>query len=385
MKFVFVCNSVGIAYRFRLPIIIDLISQGHDVVIATFRGFEHTYYAKKLERHGLTLIYLDGADRALSPLRLFKAAMKLRRLVRDYDADVVHSFTHVANLVAFCSVFGSRRHLILNLTGAGIIFTQSGCKALVYQRLVYAAYFVMGFKASAICFQNPDDLLEFRKSARLKADKLFLTNGSGFDDNILCDVKAASLGQSRAVGDTYAGRIKVLFPARLLFHKGIVEFLDAARQLVEQGARFEFFIAGQEVHDGALGLSRERIQELAGGNAEYLGFRKDILAVMAAVDVIVLPSYYREGIPRTLIEALALGKPIITADSPGCRETVVDGRNGFLTEPRSAKELVHALLRLEESDIPTFGRRSRRLFDEKFRVDKIIQAYHTCYASVLEG
>lgn len=389
MKYIFVCNSVAIAYRFRLPIIADLINQGHEVIVATFKGFDSDYYSRKIREQGIPLVYLDTHDASSSVLRVFLAIRELRNVIRNNDPDVVHSFTHIANLVAFFSSFGRGCHLILNLTGAGIVFTETSFKASIYQYLMYVMYFIMGRCASAVCFQNPDDLYEFQRCSRLRPHKLFLTNGSGFDDSVLHDFIDNSVMSDGECDDGELHQtsevIKVLFPSRLLFHKGIIEFLEAANELVERGERFYFMVAGQEVVDANLGFCGNRIRELADGSVIYLGFRRDIYAVMAEADVIVLPSYYREGIPRTLIEALALGKPIITADSPGCRETVVDGRNGFLIEPKSAKELVHALLRLKESDIPTLGRRSRRLFDEKFKVEKVIQAYHNCYASVLEG
>lgn len=389
MKFIFVCNSVAIAYRFRLPIIIDLINQGHEVFVASFRGFDSDYYSQKMREKGIPLVYLDTQDGRSSVFTVFAATYRLRKAVRNNNADVIHSFTHIANFVAFLSSFGRGCHLILNLTGAGIIFTETSLKASIYQRLIYLLYFIMGRFASAVCFQNPDDLAEFQRCSRLRFDKLFLTNGSGFDDSVLHDFIDNSVMTDTAFDDAKSyqtsGVLKVLFPSRLLFQKGIIEFLEAANELLDQGGSFVFMVAGQEVLDAKLGLCRNRIRELAGGNVTYLGFRRDIYAVMAEADVIVLPSFYREGIPRTLIEALALGKPIITVNSPGCRETVVDGRNGFLIEPRSTTDLVQALLRLKDSDISAFGQTSRDLFEENFHVTKVIQAYRNCYTTVLEG
>jgi glycosyltransferase involved in cell wall biosynthesis len=173
----------------------------------------------------------------------------------------------------------------------------------------------------------------------------------------------------------------VLLPARLLWDKGIAEYVDAARQLGSQGCNIEFLLAGDPDpgNPAAVPLSdvRRWVDE---GLVHWLGHVDDMPGLFASVDAVVLPSY-REGLPKGLIEAAACGLPLVTTDVPGCREVVADGVDGLLVPPRSAGALAQAIARLQ--DDPALARRlgeaARRKalehFDESIVIDRTMAVY----------
>lgn len=170
-----------------------------------------------------------------------------------------------------------------------------------------------------------------------------------------------------------------LMVARLLYDKGYSEYVEAAKIIKNENSETEFLLLGGIATGYPNHVPKEVVDhDNEKGYISYLGFKSDVVSVVREADCIVLPSFYYEGLSRTLMEALALGKPIITTDIPGCRETVENGINGFLIKPKSADSLSEAIrkfLGLSEQDRELMSRRSRQKAEEEFDVRNVISVY----------
>lgn len=255
-----------------------------------------------------------------------------------------------------------RRYALV--AGLGYVFTDDGApqglKRRALRRLVTLLYRMAFRVCDCVFFHNADDLETFVGHGLLPRAKAELTTGSGVD---LDEFRPAPLPD---------GPVTFLLIARLLREKGIREYVEAARILRARGVQAQFLLLG-DVDSNPGSLKRdEAMSWLSEGLIEWPGEVEDVRPWIARSHVYVLPSW-REGVPRSTQEAMAMGRPVITTDAVGCRETVEDGVNGFLVPVRDAAALAAAMLRFIENPalIESMGRESRRLAEERFDVHKI--------------
>jgi glycosyltransferase involved in cell wall biosynthesis len=249
------------------------------------------------------------------------------------------------------------------ISGLGYAFVEGGGLARdLMRRLISALYRTSLRHADGIFFQNPDDLEDFRRLAIIgDRHKAIRVNGSGVD------IEHYRFSPPRLEPPTF------LLIARLLKDKGIFEFVEAARRLRLRHPRACFCLLGPlDTNPAAISI-RDLERWRAQGAVDYLGEAPDVRPHLAAATVYVLPSAYREGVPRTLLEAMSTGRALITTDTPGCRETVLSGQNGFLVPPGDAGALAQAMERfIVQPDLAVaFGRRSRALAEDRFDVRKV--------------
>lgn len=257
------------------------------------------------------------------------------------------------------------KHRFALVAGLGFVFTpEAGRPSLrrKWLRRIVSALYGAGFAAChKVFFQNGDDIAEFAAAGLIDPAKAVQLNGTGVDLSRF------------APAPPVTEPVSFILVARMLKEKGIVEFATAARAVkaLHPDARFHL-AGGLDPNPG--GLSRAEIQSWADeGILEWHGHVEDVRPLIAASSVFVLPSFYREGKPRSTQEALAMAKPVITTDWVGCRDTVVDGVNGFLVPIRDSKALEQAMLRFigNPALIPAMGAESRRLAEERFDIDAI--------------
>jgi glycosyltransferase involved in cell wall biosynthesis len=247
------------------------------------------------------------------------------------------------------------------ITGLGYAFGEDGLPTR-FAGVVARRLYRLGLGGSAgVFFQNPDDHATFARLGLLRAaGRPIRINGSGVDLDHYAPMPLPP-------------EPSFLLLARLLKDKGVIEYAQAARVLRQRYPRACFRLAGW-FDDNPMALKRE---ELAAwereGVVEYLGTLEDVRSAIADSSVYVLPSYYREGTPRTILEAMAMGRPVVTTDAPGCRETVVPGRNGFLVGVKDAGALAAAMERFiaEPALVVRMGAESRRMAEEKYDVHKV--------------
>lgn len=371
MKVVLVCNSDGALYVFRNPLIRALVEAGHEVVGVCPDGD----YIERLRAMGVRIHLVEFARHSVSPFQNLGLLYRLWRIIGDQAPDVVHGFTHKAVIYASLAARLARvPRIVMTVTGLGTLFIRDDARARLLRRALVAQYRIALSRRVSVLFQNPDDMEELVSLGAVRREKAQLTSGSGIDLSEFELPGADILAQMRAmlaaeIGTDLTKRMVVLFPARGVREKGFLEYYEAARQVGETAPGRYCFVhlglidsvtSGHFSADNVAAFAREH-------GVHYLGFKDNIRDYMIASDIVALPSY-REGVPRSLIEALALGKALVATDVPGCRETVIHGSNGFLCAPRSAESLAEALMRIDPAMIAGARSRSRRYCEEKFDV-----------------
>ncbi len=388
MKVLMIVNTDGALYVFRKPIIGKLVSLGHEVVSIT----SESRYFGWIRELGVKPIALDFARHSASPIRNFRLLLQLRRLIGQQQPDVVHSFTHkpaIYGTIAarFCGV----RRTFVTITGLGTLFTREDTRTRFIRWLLLIQYrFALRF-ATTVFFQNPDDMNYFISGKIVDPRKAVLTHGSGIDLAEFPYPSADEVARDRLrlggeLGRDLSGRKVVLLPARGVKEKGFFEFYEAARMVNRlEPQRYAFIHLGMVDLASSGQISTGGIEKLASDcGVHYLGHKDNIQDYMRAADVVALPSY-SEGTPRSLLEALALGKVIVTTDAPGCRETLVDGWNGYLCKVGDAKSLASKLLAVTDEFAGVASARSRKYCEMKYDARWLVDLTLDCYMNGHHG
>lgn len=348
--------------KFRGPLLRALVAKGLDVHVAAPDLADVPDIRTELEALGITLHEIGLKRTGTNPVADLATVAELWRLMRRIRADYVLGYTIkpviYGSMAAWLAGVPNRFALV---TGLGYAFTgeASGKRGLL-RKLIQRLYRFGLSKSRKVFFQNPDDEALFRQLGLLPADiPSCVVNGSGVD---VADYALAPLPEKPSF----------LLIARLLGDKGVREYAQAARKVKAQYPDAVFRLVGW-IDDNPDAISQ---QELDGwvntGIVEFLGKLADVRPAIADCNVYVLPSY-REGTPRTVLEAMAMGRPVITTDAPGCRETVTDGDNGFLVPVQAVDELAAAMVKFIENPelVAGMGERSRLVAEQKYDVHRV--------------
>jgi glycosyltransferase involved in cell wall biosynthesis len=373
-KVILFANTDWYLYNFRLSLAYRLRDMGHEVVLISPPG----EYGPRLRELGFRWHAVPMIRRSLNPLRELNLVLWLARLFREEHATLVHGFTIKS------AVYGSLGAKLAgvparvnSVAGLGYVFTSRDIKARLLRPVVRRVLrLALDGEGCALILQNPDDVQMFKKARLVDDTAVHLIKGSG--------VNCARF-QARS-GDAPHARepLRALLAARMLWDKGIAEFIDAARVLKREGRTIRFILAGMPDAGNPASIDRATIEGwVAEGLVEWRGHVSDMPALLADTDVMVLPSY-REGLPKSLIEAAACALPLITTDAPGCREVVsVNGEDGLIVPVRDAVALANAM-RLIDDDralARKLGLAARdkalREFDEAIVIDKTLGVYQT--------
>jgi glycosyltransferase involved in cell wall biosynthesis len=356
-------NQARSLTNFRGPLLQAMRERGHRVVAAAPRLSEDLDCVEELARIGVVGRDISLSRTGLNAFADLRSIASLLRLMRQEKPEAVLCYT--AKPVIFGMIAASlarvpRRYSLV--TGLGYAFTVGGGAMRAVVRAVLISLYRIGFRRTTkVFFQNHDDAALFRELGLLPpALPVVVVNGSGID---LRTFRPAPFSQ---------GPLKFLLIARVLSAKGIREYAAAAARVRKTRSDVEFHLVGgiDSNPDAIPAHEVKRWHETA--DIVWHGEVSDVRPHLAACHVYVLPSY-REGTPRSVLEAMAMGRPIITTDAPGCRETVIEGENGFLVPPRTVEPLVEAMERFVENRdlIVPMGQRSREIAESKFDVDKI--------------
>lgn len=377
-----ICNTGGALYVFRKPLILRLLSAKHAVSSIA----SESKYTEKLSRMGVKSSVVDFDGKSASITSIVWAFLRLRRLISLEKPDVVHSFTHKPAIYGtFAARMAGVDKIFVTITGLGTLFTYDDIKTVTLRLLLLLQYKISLRFVTRVFFQNPDDMIYFLKYRLITPDKAVLTNGSGIDVKDFCTPTANEAAAClKSLGDELGLDLKdktvVIFPARALKEKGFYEFYEAARTITSRSDDYIFIHLGLSDENGKSGITAQQIatySKVCG--VFYLGFKDNIKDYIISSDIVALPSTYREGVPRSLIEALALDKYIITTDLPGCRETVVDGWNGSFCAPENVDDLVCKIIEVNRELLQQNKGRSRSLCEKKFDVEQLIATTFNCY------
>jgi len=384
LRFAFVSHLDVNLYRFRLPLMTALAALGADVFAISPPGNLSARFAD----HGIHHVALVSAmGRPSGPSGLLTGG-GLTRIVRGLAPDIVHAFGVRANLVgAWAARRAATPVMIATVSGLGSLYAGSPNRVLrlAGRATNIAARLVLKPEAAAIVFQNPDDMGYFvdRGLCKLEQAELIMSSGVDLEEFSPGRVSLEERAALRRDWGIEAGAPIVTMVGRLLRSKGVLEFLQLAERLRGK-ARF-VLIGGpsrrnpESLRWGDLEIYQEQ------GSALLCGFQENIQHWLAITDIFVFPSYYREGVPRTVLEAMAMGLPIVTTDSPGCRETVVPGENGVLVPPRSVDALEKAVASLlDDPDLRAgMGTRSREIAAARFSSSIVVEQHLRLYQRLL--
>lgn len=361
IKVVVVANTSWYLYNFRLPLLKELRSRDIDVIIVA--PSDHT--SERFVEMSLRYIDIPVSRKGLNPFTDLYLLTYLRRIYRTERPDVV--FHNTVKPVIYGSIaarFAKVKRVFNMIPGLGYVFTGNRLVHRLLRPIVKTLYRFALRDSSAVFFQNPEDREYFCEHSIVSREKTEITFGSGVDLDHFYFVGPVSKNHD----------CTFLLLGRMLWDKGVGEFVECAKVLKPTFPGARFHLLGKLDRENPTHIPKTFIDKWVNeGYIEYFEELDDVRSVIAHADVVVLPSYYREGVPKSLLEALAMGKPIITTDTPGCRETVVHNVNGILIPPRDAKALADALrfmITQPERRIE-MGKESRRLAVERFDVKRV--------------
>lgn len=341
---------------------------GYEVHIATPASDEA---AKRYAEHGMIHHPIPLSRKGANPLAELKTLWSIYKLYRNVQPDVAHHVTIKPVLYGgIAARLAGVKKTVSAISGLGYVFIQQGLKARVLRAVATFLYRrALGHKNGTVIFQNPDDRDTFLKNRLVREAQVVMIRGSGVD-----------LEKFTAAERPATPPVRITLIARMLWDKGVDEFVEAARELKGEGA--EFCLVGDTDDGNPAAIPTAQLQGWVDeGIVTWQGWAEDVNAIYAKSHIACLPSY-REGMPKALIEACACGLPVVTADVPGCRETVEEGKNGFLVEVRNAKSLARALKALiqDETLRSHFGVASRAKAEAEFSLRTVIAQHLDIYA-----
>lgn len=344
------------AYNFRGDLIKLIISKGYEVIVTG----PNRDNVEKIEALGARFVEIPMDKNGVDPVKDIRYEKALYKLFCEEKPDAVLGYT--SKPVIYGSIAAKRagvKKITAMITGLGYAFTSQTKKAKIIRTIMSVLYKRAMSSADTVIFQNPDDMEQFTSLGLVKKEKCKLVAGSG-------------VNMERFHPLPYPEKTTFFMLSRIMNSKGIREYLEAAKIVKEKYPDTHFMLLGacEGIQDS---IGPEELKKYTdSGIIEHFGETENVPPYYGKCSVYVLPSY-REGTPRTILEAMATARPIITTDAPGCRETVKDGENGFLVPVKDAKALSDKMLWFVEhpEKIEEMGKKSLEYCLEKFEVGKV--------------
>jgi glycosyltransferase involved in cell wall biosynthesis len=356
----------------RLPIALAAKANGYEVHIACAFTNKREY----LESLGFIVHEIDFSRSGTHVYSELRTMFRIYRLLKLVKPSIVHAVTIKPVLYGGIAAKISGIHAVVSaVSGLGLVFVASGFKAKLRKflvKLLYKAAF--SNKRLAVIFQNPVDRLTLLNAVSLKADQCIMIKGSGVD-----------LNEYKSIPEIDQTPV-VVMAARLLREKGVYVYIDAIKEIKRRGISARFLLVGEPDIGNPNTVTRSELDEWReSGIVELLGFREDIADIFSSSNLVVLPSFYGEGLPKVLIEAAACGRAIITTDNPGCAEAVINGVTGLIVSTKNSLELANAIQCLIEN--PELRRKmgtEARIYAEKeFDVRSVVDKHLAIYKELM--
>ncbi len=370
MKAVLFANTDWYLYNFRLEYARFLQSKGWEVCFLSPDG----EYVEKLKEAGFRHIVFNFSRKGINPIRESETIRRIRSVYEAEKPDLVHHFT------IKCVIYGSLaakelgiRPIVNSITGLGYMFLSNKPYVKLIREVVKNLY-KRALHETQVIFENPDDRDLFLKMGLIQEDNSHIVLGTGIDTE-----KFAPINPPNSVPLT-------VLPSRMIWDKGIREFVDAATAIKEEGIPARFALVGNNDPGNPTCIPFEQLTKWQKeGNVEWWGWQDDIPTVISMSHIVCLPSY-REGLPKILIEAASCGRPIVTTDVPGCREAVTDGENGYLVPAKDPEALKEALVKLikDEDKRIEMGNASREKALRCFSNEIVNERIYSIYQKALE-
>lgn len=370
-KLFIVVNLDSFFLSHRKEIAVTAQKEGFDVTVIAM----DTGRRKEILDLGLKFINLPINKAGTNLKEEFRTFWFLYQLYRREHPDIVH---HVGvKIVLWGGIAAKLSHIhgVVNaISGLGILFSEEKKNSIITKAIIHA-YRYSHHRTNLIdIFQNNEDKALFIRNKILNINQCIMTNGSGVD-----------LTEYSYTPEHTQGKIKIIFAARMVEDKGILILIEAAKTLKKDYLnRIQFLLVGG-LDTNPKGINAEYLHAISDGTyIQWLGYRTDVKQLLEGSHIVALPSWYREGIPRSLIEATAIGRPIITTNSIGCKETVIDNYNGYLIPIKNSTLLAEKLKILIDNPNmrKEFGRNSRIIAEQKFSIQDVVKIHLSVYKTL---
>lgn len=368
-KILFICNTDWFFVSHRLPIAIEALNSGYEIHIATNLKSKKNY----LEKLNINCHNIFFERYKLSPIKDLIVSCKILFLIAKIRPDIVHSITIKPVLLGGLALrIFPKINYIVSISGLGYVFSSDiSIKSFLTKFLVKILYLVaLRRKNLHMIFQNLNDIKVISNILKKKIDNYTLIPGSGVDLN---KYKPKPFPKGEPV---------ILFAARLLKSKGIYEFVNTAK--IIKNARF--IIVGKFDKESDDSISQNELDDwVNSGIVEYWGFKDDMHEIINLAHMIIFPSFYGEGLPKILIEAAACGRPVITTDQHGCKDSVDNNITGFIVPKRDVNSIVkcvNLLLKFPDK-LNKMSKKSRNLAEKKFDIKFVIHKHLIIYKKIL--
>lgn len=367
----YVVNAAEFFLSHRLPLALAAKETGYEVHVVTAAGPD----VQRIKSYGFIHHVVPFARSGQNPFAELKTLMQMVSLFRHIKPDLVHLITIKPVLYGgIAARFSGVKSVVAAVSGLGTVFLANSKLAKLRTWLVIRFYTIaFNHKRLTVIFQNPDDRDALLSQCCLKLNQTRMIRGSGV---ALADYPYKPEPE---------GRLIVVMAARLLRDKGVIEYIDAAKILHQRGLDVEMRLIGSVDLGNPSTVSQFELEQWQDeGNIVLMGYRKDIAAQYAAANIICLPSY-REGLPKSLVEAAACGRAVITSDVPGCRDAITPDVTGLLVPVKNSSALADAIQKLaNEPDLRhAMGQAGRKLAEEVFAIEKIVAQHMEIYQTLI--
>ena len=368
-------NNLNFFCSHRLPVAEAALNKGFEVIIGY--GEIGDANLEILENKGFKLKHIPFYSGGINPFKEFKTFFYIWNFFKKESPDIIHLVTIKPYLYGgIISRLAGVPALVSAISGLGTIFINTNFKYSFFRLLLYPIYRIaFGHPNQKIIIQNIDDLKLLVDWGVLNPKKTKLIKGSGVNLKKFKNFEEPN------------GIPIVCFAARLLKDKGINEFVSAAKLLKERGLKAKFYLAGNIDKNNPTGINFNDFEKIKKeGYVKVLGYQKDIPKLYANTHIVCLPSY-REGMPKSLIEAAAAGRAVVTTDAPGCRDAIIPNKTGLLVPTKNSKKLADALQWLIEhpQERVSMGINARKFAEKEFSIDIIINQHIDIYQELLKN
>tara|TARA_B100000700_G_scaffold97465_1_gene109678 strand:- start:2620 stop:3756 length:1137 start_codon:yes stop_codon:yes gene_type:complete len=350
-KLFFIVSEDKSFWSHRLSLALSAIDAGYDVtLVSNFNKLE-----SKIKNRGVNVININFVRSSKHPFTDLKNIFKLIFILRKEKPDIIHNVALKTILIASIAGLFSKKMVIINaFTGLGYVFSSDQLHAKLI-RFFIKPIFKLLFRRSNYwtIFQNPDDMNLFERLGLINLNQSTLIRGSGVETNKF--IQSDDLNKIPVV----------MLASRMLWDKGVGEFVEVAKRAYKNKINAEFMLVGGIDNDNPMSIPLSTLKQwVSNGDVQWEGHSDNMPDMLASASIVCLPSY-REGLPKVLLEAAAIGRPLIASDGPGCREIVRDKYNGLLVKMRDADSLYEAVLMLVNNRKmrETMGRNSRTLVE----------------------
>lgn len=373
MKIVYIVNVDWFFVSHRLPIALEAIDQGHEVYIFA-KDTGKMDYLKSL---GINVHPINLERGSLNLIQTIKLMFDLKKKLISIQPDIVHLVTIKPVLIGgIASILAKVPAIVYAISGLGFIFTNTMLKAKFLRLGIIPLYrLALSMKNKTIIIQNLDDLRILRQYVEIPESQTVLIPGSGVDLNKFSPLPLPLKNKV------------VLMACRMLADKGVYEFHKSALILKRKYPELRFVLVGGIDPDNPASLTGNELKEwVESEDLEWWGHQSNMSEILSEATVVVLPSY-REGMPKVLLEAQALGRPVVTTDVPGCREAIEDGKTGFLAKVKDEQNLADTIEKLISNDdlCIQFSKNARQLAEAKFDIKQVVNTHIHIYEKLVQN